>query len=758
MPVEKPPHVDETRMRQITDAALLAGLDADKPQLRAVTAAAATGDLSAALAALRGHLAGREDPAPALDTLRWAGHVAGTDAAARVIAAADGLLTGRTDFTDPAHGKSGLYAYHYLYWAQPLVHAAALTGDERYVRRFAGILDAWYASRDHVRGEWPGLHPVWYTLGVAGRSQVLIQALRVLGTSVALPDGTWLSIVKTLLGGARWLAEEHDTFRHGNWQLTGCSVLAQIAAFLPEFSESAGWAEVARARLDDHLELDVYADGGHYERTPSYHTMCLGSLQIAAVVGEQYLGWDLAAHPRFAAMHDWLLSLTAPPGWVPPFNDSHLVWSGEHLLRGHYLLGRPAYKELAEHTLSAERIREVLAWLPARPGRGAPADEFAAAPGARPPAGSALLPQSKFAVLRAEGGDATGADGLYAAVNCGPLIEHELESHSHLTAVDLLLCGYGEPLAWEAGGPDSYDDPRYHSWYRSACAHNTVTLPGEDMAEDHDAEVGFFATLPEADVLAAVHTGHGTPHRRTVIFVRPGAAGPGYWLVDDELAEAGAFQWLLHSPRPWMPSGTHRHGYRTARGPGLLVLPTEPHRVHEVRTSEGPCTVPDPAARGSAPGTLHGLAFGYDAGPAAVVLAPFRETPPPVEVTAEGQDVLVHTGPTTDRIGPGRLVRVGADGVRVAALWQGDRLEHEGRVLLAGRGITAAGLTRTADRLTVTAECRARTTLTVGETSARQVRLSGVILPETTHGAGGGPVRVVLPAAGRWTVDIERSR
>ena len=33
-------------------------------------------------------------------------------------------------------------------------------------------------------------------------------------------------------------------------------------------------------------------------------------------------------------------------------------------------------------------------------------------------------------------------------LNCGPYVEHELESHSHHAALDLVLWGHGAPLAW----------------------------------------------------------------------------------------------------------------------------------------------------------------------------------------------------------------------------------------------------------------------------------------------------------------------
>ncbi|WP_219509688.1 heparinase II/III family protein [Nonomuraea ceibae] len=723
--VENPPHVDERRMRHIADADLLA----------------AFGDAS--IAELRERLTKR-GVAPATDALRWAGR-AGPQTRQATLARADTLVGAPVDFLDPAHGRSGLYGFHYLHWAQPLTRAYALNGDERYLATFASVVDAWYASRDEVKGEWPGLEVVWYTLGVAGRAQVFMEALHVFGA--AMPEASWARMLKTVLGGSRWLAEEHTAFRHGNWQLAGCSVLAQVAAFLPEAAESAGWARLAHRRLLEHLELDVYADGGHYERAPSYHTMCLGALQFAAIAGEQRLGWDLAAHPRFAAMHDWLLSMTSPAGWVPPFNDSHLVHSAELLLRGHYLLGSPHYKDAALRRLPSARIADVLAWLPPRPGRGDPLEEFEAAPSAALPQRSAWLAHSKFAVQRA------ARDDLFAVVNCGPLIEHELETHSHRAVLDFVLAGFGQPLAWEAGGPGSYDDPAYQSWYRAGRAHNAVLPPGSELADEHDATIEHVLHTPVADVLVAVHQGLGVRHRRRIVLVHPDTRTPGFWIITDEVPQP--FDWTLNGLSPWRKTPG---GFQSSGSPGLLVLCLA--TPAEAGFTDGPTT--RPTESGAEAGTLHGLRLLYPAGTVAHVLVPYAADPPDLAAgpgaasgSAEANPALsVHFGRSTVTLRDGFLARTHDSTLASAVLWSGTRIEHSGRDVLAADGgsLRRAVLTSAGSRTSAELTCDGRTRVRLAAQPGSTVRLNHVVLPLTT---GDGWAHVVLPAAGTWTVDIE---
>ena len=199
-----------------------------------------------------------------------------------LLAAAEAALeTGGESFTDRGLGRSRLYGHHYLGWTRPLLQAYALTGETRWLHSWGEIFDRWYAVRDEVHGDWPGLDVIWYTLGVASRTRLFADALDLGGA--ALPAATRIRLLGSVLGGARWLADEHDSFRYGNWQVVGVCCLATLAALFPEFAEAPTWAGVARERIEEHLALDIDDDGGHLERSPGYHRLCLTSLHDAAL-------------------------------------------------------------------------------------------------------------------------------------------------------------------------------------------------------------------------------------------------------------------------------------------------------------------------------------------------------------------------------------------------------------------------------------------------------------------------------------------
>jgi hypothetical protein len=501
---------------------------------------------------------------------------------------------------------------------------------------------------------------------------------------------------------------------------------------------------VARRRIEEHLVLDVYADGGHYERAPSYHTLCLAALQDAAIVGEQQLGWRLVDEPKFAAMHDWLVAMSTGDGWVPPFNDSHIVWTGEHLVTGHYLLDRADYKHLVREWVPDERVRSVLAWLPPRPERGDPYAEFLRAPSTPPPpGGSVWLSGSRFALLRT--GDE--AQSLQLSVNCGPLVEHELESHSHLAALDFVLIGDGAPLLWEAGGPSTYDEAGYYTWYRATAAHNCVLVPGRDLADEHDSTIEHFLALPELDVLSGWHYGWGDRHRRTLMLVHAAGADP-YLVVDDEVMGLDGLAEMLHSPQPWRNEPGR---YVTGRHSGLLVLDSSADRIAAVRTSEGMASYPQRPGQVSQ-GPLYGLAREVRGSRARTIVIPFRGSPPDASV-AERENLTVRLGGITDLIGGSSWLRTHGDVLLAGAAWGGTVLMAAGRCVAGGPGIAALGVSWRGAEVSATIEASARAELRLYAPGAKRVSVEGIQLPVV---AEGDDVLVSLPSAGRWLVEVEQ--
>ncbi|MGW7685146.1 heparinase II/III family protein [Kribbella sp. NPDC054772] len=695
---EKPRHIDGRINRIGTDDLLKA-----------------FGSPATDLAGLRAFVAG-ELRRPAWPLPEWADAIRSTPAADAVLTAAAPLLDG-VEVTGLGRGRSQLYGFHYLGWLAPGVHAWLLTGDERYLQAFERHLDDWVEHRDSVTGEWPGLDAIWYSLGTWARCRSLLPTLEVLTTS-PLSDCVWGRLVATLVGGARWAYDEHDVFRHGNWQLVCATELLHLSAVLPSLVESAAWAERARQRIEEHLVLDIYPDGGHYERSPGYHRMVLTALQTAARIDPA-----VAGHPRFATMHHWMVELVSSGGWLPHLQDSGVEWPAASLVRGSYLLDDPALARFAAQWLSAEEFAVEAASFHSREITGAPSLKLPAA---------TVLPESGYTILR--------SDELRAVINHGPHVEHELESHSHRAVLDLVLDGWQQPLLWEAGGPPSYDDPEYLTWFQSGRGHNTVLVDGRELSTDRGVTVDPLVDTGVVAVFSGRHHGNGVPQARTIAMVRE---EPAYVVVTDEASGPHTFRACWQAVHPWREIGHSTYDSSAADGPGLLLIAAG--GPADVDLSEGVARRPFPDRKAAEYGPLYTLSFGRSSGNFTTVLIPHAGGEP-THVSAERVDgeLVITIGETVDRIGRSTWTRTVDRKLSWATGWKVTELPA---LLRATDSVDAlATVSDGAVRFEVT--CSGRCGLWVR--AADEIRLNDMVIDAALED---GWAHLTLPYAGSWTVD-----
>lgn len=461
----------------------------------------------------------------------------------------------------------------------------------------------------------------------------------------------------TVLGGARWLADEHTAFRHGNWQTVGATQLLHATYVLPGLTTAEAWRETALTRLREHLRLDFYPDGGHYERSPGYHTMCLENLQIAAQADRQYGDGSLLVDPRFRQIHQWLATMTGDGGWAPAFQDSPVVWPGDLLLRGAWMLEDGDLLRAAAGALPEDALHHLVTALPGG-GRWAREALGEGTPPISPDAvGTRTLADSGYTILR------SATDGTRVTINHGPHIEHELESHSHGAALDLIVERSGTPLLWEAGGPPDYDVPDYRTWYQAPEGHDAVSVDGVPLSPERRVH-GRSLSGAGFSVFLGGHDGFGVPLRRTVIMtshLRP------MIIVQDEAdgSSTGPFTLRWHASSPWAPAGhpdpsTGTSGAWTSGSVTMLPDPCSSLAVEQL----GQARVP--TAHGHADFVpLSTLTSRNVTGTFLSILLPGRDLVPlPVVGAAAPADPVVDVGPepTSDprrreiTVGDGRII------------------------------------------------------------------------------------------------------
>lgn len=450
------------------------------------------------------------------------------------------------------HGRSGQYGFHYWFWARPLIQAFLLTQDQQYLAEFDALFNSWYEQRNDLRGQIETLDVVYYELGLGLRNRTFLEYyyLPLATRSVVTHE----RLLKTLLGAGRWLFHEEQLgYRHGNWQVMGCTGLATIAALLPEFRESQAWLDISIHRLEQHLRLDLYADGCHSERVPSSYMLTV--YKDVLNVSE-------------------LMRLSSFPEDVRELNDSlnrMLHWFMQTLPPDRIL---PAINDGSRYPLPARILAEGLQNFPSSDAQT-----------------SICLPASGFTILRSD----WSKNALYMSINHGP----KSGGHTHDDALSFEMHAHGLPMGIDSGIGKTYDDPLHRVWYVTPAAHNMLAVDGVEL--DRAAAQGrdlAFSHLPLLDYFAATHLGYekstGVVHRRHVVFVRP-----LYFLIVDEIWNSSPrdFTWHLHSPLALRQFSNARadlypefpHDRGIGNDPALNILTDDPGWI--LATSRAPASV-----------------------------------------------------------------------------------------------------------------------------------------------------------------------
>ena len=183
---------------------------------------------------------------------------------------------------------------------------------------------------------------------------------------------------------------------------------------------SFGAADLTRQGIEllrRELPEQVLRDGGHYERSPSYHLVVLRDLlEIHAASPHSWLTEAIERMETFAA------ALMRPDGAPALFNDG---------------------------TVDAPRLE-----LP------------------EAPEGLSVFADSGFVVVR-EG-------PLWLAFRCGPASPDFLPAHAHADALSFQLWWRGRPVLVDPG-TFTYEPGAERDWFRSTRAHSTVAVDGRDQ-------------------------------------------------------------------------------------------------------------------------------------------------------------------------------------------------------------------------------------------------------------------------------------
>jgi uncharacterized heparinase superfamily protein len=409
------------------------------------------------------------------------------------------------DWNQPAASLLWQYNLHYFEWAWSF---AADRDQGSTVANFRSLWNSWKGATRFGRGA------AWAPYVASLRTWVLCGMHRHLAADGSLDA----EVAESIAEHAGYVRMNLEWDVGGNHVIKNLKALAGAGVFLRDQE----LLKYAVEHLIAQTDLQVLDDGGHYERSPSYHCQVLGDLiDIRGLLSAGEHPVPVEVSDAIARMRRWLGRMLMPDGDVPFFNDSAQV-------------GRSTIEALKPETA-------------ARP---API------------------------VLAASGYIVAGNERQFIVIDAGPPCPPDLPAHAHSDCLSFELWIGARRVAVNSGISTYEPGPR-RSYERSTRAHNTLEIDSEEQTETWGAfraarRAGALLERCRCDAagveIVGSHDGYsrlpGAPlHRRTWLIT------DGSIRIVDEVTGEGAHTlaaWLHIGDGDSVEAAAGSHRFRTS--------------------------------------------------------------------------------------------------------------------------------------------------------------------------------------------------
>lgn len=246
--------------------------------------------------------------------------------------------------------------------------------------------------------------------------------------------------MKSLYHQALWLEKNIESHLLANHYFKNCKALVFAGMFFAG-ADAERWLKKGLRILSAELDEQILPDGGHFERSPMYHSMILEDCLDLLNLGLGTVDPDLVSRltEKCRVMLSFLVGMIHPDGQIALFNDAAFGIE-------------PTYAELAEYF---ERLTGVKSEAP-----DAPCWSF---------------PESGYFVMAPRPSDRL-------IIDCGPVGPDYQPGHAHSDALSFELSLQGRRVIVDSGCCQ-YVDGDIRRYNRGNAGHNTVTVDGENQSE-----------------------------------------------------------------------------------------------------------------------------------------------------------------------------------------------------------------------------------------------------------------------------------
>jgi hypothetical protein len=537
---------------RLTDSDLLQAIDLGFPGLDAVAKAVNVGNEPAALAALADFFRHRQEPDDFCPTPK-------NDMSA--ISGADKILRHSVNVCGITYDFPGAIDWYFNATTVPdskyprdnewmwqlnrhrefetLGRAYRATGDEKYAREFAALLESWIRDCPvPEKGAWNAVNSPWRTIEAGIRTAYAWPAmLSAFRASPSISDRLLLDWLKSWIEHGRYL---HRNPTRGNWLTMEMNGLYHVGTLVPFAREAESWRNFAADRLQKEMSVQVYPDGAQYELTTGYHNVALRNMlgipRLAKTYGRELPAEYVAGLEKMFAYNMWVM---VPNGDAPHWNDSSGADVPDILATGVELFPQ----------------RKDFLWIATGGKEGTPPDHT-----------SHYFPWAGQVIMRS-GWD---RDALFLAIEVGPYGA----AHQHEDKLSVIIFA-GQPLLVEAGTYD-YDASQWRRYVLSSRAHNLVLVDGGDQTRKKNPESKLakgrldagFQTNEKFDFARGIYDegfegGANVRHTREVLFDKVNRL----FLIRDQLESIDdrehLFEALWHLDAPKLTSDPPKGTYET---------------------------------------------------------------------------------------------------------------------------------------------------------------------------------------------------
>lgn len=300
---------------------------------------------------------------------------------------------------------------------------------------------------DWIRNNPPGTEDAWepYTVSLRIVNWIKFFLLRNMadleGGGEKLPRREW---IESLHQQARWLERNIEYHILANHYLKN-GVALFFAGVYFDGVDAVRWLQKGLGILRDELEEQFLADGGHFERSPMYHSICLvdyldvlnlvqnSPAVISSEITREFIG-------KVTTALNFLSGICLPDGAIPLFNDSAFGIAPTPSQIFNY----------AERVIGYEAPRQSTSLV------------------------VSAFPSTGYYACRK-------ADDMII-IDCGQIGPDYQPGHAHCDTLSYELAIDGRRVVVDSGVFD-YEPSQERAYARSTRAHNTVLVDGEEQSE-----------------------------------------------------------------------------------------------------------------------------------------------------------------------------------------------------------------------------------------------------------------------------------